>query len=109
MFRVNRLAAAMDMIAAGTRAPIAIAAYPTPANHDGNSFSNSWGTASWGFGGLPATVTPAAIATNPRRASSPRRKEYAGSSAALRRIPPRFWVDITRVTEWGYMNSASAE
>ena len=52
---------------------------------------------------------PAAIATKPSRASSPSRKEYAGSSAALRRITERFRVESTPVTECGYMNSASAE
>ena len=36
MLRVNRLAAAIDMIAAGTSAPMAIAAKATPTNHDGN-------------------------------------------------------------------------
>src|SRR5881275_720726 len=84
MLRVKRFAAAIDMIAAGTSAPIAIAAYPTPANHEGNSFSNSCGIASWGLGGLPVTVTPAAIATKPSSASRPS-------------------------TECGYMNRASAD
>src|SRR5690242_13534871 len=108
MLRVHKLAAAIDMIAAGTSAPITIAAYATPATHDGNSFSNSWGTASWGLGGSP-TLTPAAIATKPSRASSPSRNEYAGSRAALRRMTERFLVERTAVTECGYMNSASAE
>ncbi len=109
MLRVKRLAAAIDMIAAGTSAPIAMAAYPTPANHGGNSFSNSCGTASCGLGGLPATLTPAATATKPSSASSPSRKEYAGSRAALRRITPRLRVESTPVIECGYMNSARAE
>src|SRR4051794_35774448 len=109
MLRVNRFAAAIDMIAAGTRAPIAIAAYPTPANHEGNSFSKSCGIASCGLGGLPVTVTPAAMATKPSSASRPRRKEYAGSSAALRRVTERFFVDRTPVTECGYMNRARAD
>ena len=106
MLRVHRLAAAIDMIAAGTSAPITIAANATPANHGGNSFSNSCGTACCGFG---RTFTPAAIATKPSSASSPSRKEYAGSSAALRRITERLRVESTPVTECGYMNSASAE
>src|SRR6185436_2207237 len=108
MLRVHRFAAAIDMIAAGTNAPIAIAANATPANQSGNSFSKSCGTASCGFGGSP-TVTPAAIATNPSSASSPSRKEYAGSSAALRRMTDLLRVEITAVTECGYMNSASAD
>jgi hypothetical protein len=45
MFRVKRLAAAIDMIAAGTSAPMPIAAKATPANHDGNTCSSSAGTA----------------------------------------------------------------
>src|SRR3954449_6285016 len=105
MLRVHRFAAAIDMIAAGTSAPMTIAANATPANHGENSFSNSWGTDCWGL----STLTPAAIATKPSSASSQRRKEYAGSSAASRRITERLRVESTPVTEWGYMNSASAE
>src|SRR3954453_23071821 len=109
MLRVKRFAEAIDMIAAGTSAPIAMAAEPTPANQGGNSFSNSWGTAQCGLGGSPATLTPAATATNPSSASSPSRNEYAGSSAALRRITPRLRVDSTPVIECGYMNRANAD
>src|SRR4051794_24087944 len=105
MLRVQRFAAAIDMIAAGTSAPMTMAAYATPANHDGNSFSNSCGTACCGL----VTFTPAAIATKPSRASSPSRKEYAGSSEALRRITERLRVDRTPVIECGYMNNASAD
>ena len=105
MLRVHRFAAAIDMIAAGTSAPIAIAAKATPANQSGNSFSNSCGTACCGL----VTCTPAAMATKPSSASRPSRKEYAGSSAALRRITDRCRVESTAVTEWGYMNSASAD
>ena len=46
MLRVNRFAAAIDMIAAGTSAPIAIAANATPANQDGNAVWKKCGTAS---------------------------------------------------------------
>ena len=105
MLRVHRFAAAIDMIAAGTSAPITIAAKATPANQSGNSFSNSCGTACCGL----VTFTPAAMATKPSRASRPSRKEYAGSSAAFRRITERSRVDSTAVTECGYMNSASAD
>src|SRR4051812_624447 len=105
MLRVHKFAAAIDMIAAGTRAPITIAAYATPANHGGNSFSNSWGTDCCGV----ATFTPAATATKPSSARSPSRKEYAGSIDALRRITERLRVDRTPVIECGYMNRASAE
>ncbi len=105
MLRVHRLAAAIDMIAAGTNAPITIAANATPANHGENSCSNSCGIASCGF----LTWIPAATAAMPSSASRPSRNEYAGSSAALRRMMLRFLVDSTAVTECGYMNSASAE
>ncbi len=49
MLRVNRLAAAIDMMAAGTSAPIAIAAKATPANHDGKTAWKKCGTASCAF------------------------------------------------------------
>jgi hypothetical protein len=45
MFRVKRFAVAIDMIAAGTSAPIAIAANATPVNQSGNIASKSAGTA----------------------------------------------------------------
>src|SRR5689334_2111685 len=46
MLRVNRLAAAMDMIAAGTSAPMTMAAKATPVNQLGNRCWNRYGTAS---------------------------------------------------------------
>ena len=56
----------MDMIAAGTRAPIAMAAKATPANQSGNIWSKSSGTTVLLSGlpesGLVAGSTPAAIA-----------------------------------------------
>jgi hypothetical protein len=70
MLRVNRLAAAIDMMAAGTRAPIAMAAKPKPTNQSGNILSNSSGMV-WL---LLAGLIPAAIAMNPSRASRPSRK-----------------------------------
>ena len=111
MLRVKRFAAAIDMIAAGTSAPIATAAKATPANQDGKESSNSWGMTScalgWPFS--PIGLVPAAIATQPSRASRPRTKLYAGRIAALRRIVVRDLEDSTAVTECGYMNSASAD
>ena len=44
MLRVNRFAAAIDMMAAGTSAPMPIAANAMPANQSGNIWSNSTGT-----------------------------------------------------------------
>src|SRR5438045_7963774 len=41
--RVNRFAEAIDMTAAGTRAPIAIAPNATPTHHDGNTFRHGSG------------------------------------------------------------------
>ena len=43
--RVKRFAAAMDITAAGTSAPIAMAANATPVNHDGNCWIRRSGTA----------------------------------------------------------------
>ena len=45
MLRVKVLAVAIDMIAAGTSAPMAIAANATPTNQDGKIARNSAGTA----------------------------------------------------------------
>src|ERR1700694_923211 len=47
MLRVNRLAAAIDMIEAGTSAPMAIAAKAKPTNQDGNICTNRPGTTHW--------------------------------------------------------------
>ena len=58
MLRVNRFAAAIDMIAAGTSAPMPIAANAMPANHDGNIRSNSTGTIVL-TSGLPSTESGA--------------------------------------------------
>ena len=111
MLRVKRFAAAIDMIAAGTSAPMAMAANATPANHAGNMSSNSCGMTSWALASpsRPIGWVPAAMATHPSRASRPSTKEYAGRIAALRRIVLRLLDDSEAVTEWGYMNSASAE
>src|SRR3954468_12616316 len=111
MLRVNRFAAAIDMIAAGPRAPIATAANATPANQEGNASSNSWGITSWALGlpFSPIGFVPAAMATQPSSASRPRTKLYAGRIAALRRIVLRDFEDSTAVIECGYMNSAKAD
>ena len=77
MLRVNRFAAAIDMIAAGTSAPMPIAANAMPANQSGNILSNSSGTTVL-TSGLPfapvSGVTPAAIAIRPSSASRPSTK-----------------------------------
>ena len=44
MLRLKRLAAAIDITEAGTRAPMAIAANAKPATADGSSLSSSAGT-----------------------------------------------------------------
>ena len=73
MLRVNRLAAAIDMIAAGTSAPIAMAENAMPANQLGNCCSKNAGTASCAFGlpSAPITEVFAAIAAKPSRARKP--------------------------------------
>jgi len=80
------------MIAAGTSAPMPIAAKAMPANHDGKLCRYSAGTAkllpnclkpSAYSGRLP---TPAAIAKKPTSANNPSMNEYPGSIAALRRM-----------------------
>ena len=111
MLRVKRLAAAIDMIADGTRAPIAIALNATPANQLGKFSSNRCGTASCALAmpSSPNTDVSAAMAANPSSASRPSSSEYAGRIAALRRITLRVLPDSTAVIECGYMNSASAE
>src|SRR5664279_2878642 len=111
MLRVKRLAAEIAMMAAGTRAPIAMAAKATPANQDGNISSNSCGTTSWGLTlpSRPIGLVPAAMATHPSSANSPSTKLYAGRMAELRRIVLRDLDDKVAVIECGYMNSASAD
>src|SRR6476646_7942996 len=111
MLRVKVLAAAIDMIAAGTSAPIAIAAKATPVNQLGNMSSNSCGITSCGLGlpSRPTGLVLAAIATQPSSARRPSTKEYAGSSAALRRTVLRLPDDRLAVTECGYMKSAIAD
>ena len=76
MLRVNRFAAAIDMIAAGTSAPMPMAANAMPVNQSGNILSNSSGTTVLASG-LPFAVsgfTPAAIAIRPSSASRPSMK-----------------------------------
>ena len=58
MLRVNRFAAAIAMIAAGTRAPMMMPANAMPANQLGNMCWNRYGTASCG---LPDFLTLAAV------------------------------------------------
>src|SRR6478752_860808 len=111
MLRVNVFEAAIDMIAAGTRAPIATAAKAIPANQLAKESSKSCGMTSCGLG-LPSTpmgLVPAAMATQPSSANRPSTNEYAGRIEALRRIVVRLSEERVAVTEWGYMNSAIAE
>src|SRR3954454_18527690 len=58
MLRVKRWAAAIDITAAGTSAPTAIAANATPTNHDGKTLRNRSGTAKFGL----VTEMPRAMA-----------------------------------------------
>src|SRR3954470_22897400 len=108
MLRLNRFAAAIDMIDAGTNAPIAIAANAKPANQSGKTLAKSAGTAELFPKSFDGWID-AAIAMYPRRAISPRRNEYAGNSAALR-LTVRCDCDAnTPVITCGYRKSASAD
>jgi len=95
----------MDMMAAGTSAPMTIAAKQNPVNHGGNILRNSWGTASFGVNGL----MPAARAISPRRAINPRRNVYAGKRAALRLMACPLEELRMPVMVCGYTKAASAE
>src|ERR687893_119262 len=105
MLRVHRFAAAIDIIAAGTRAPIPIAANATPANQDGNWASKSTGMIVLESGRPVALLTigdrPAAIAAKPSSASSPSSSEYAGSATIFRLITLRPRAARTPVRECG--------
>src|SRR5919197_603572 len=111
MLRVKVFAAAIDMIAAGTNAPIATAANAMPANQAGNESSNNCGITNCALGlpSSPIGFVPAAIATQPSSASRPRTKEYAGRIDAFRRIVFRLLADSVAVIECGYMNNAIAD
>jgi hypothetical protein len=107
------LAAAIDMIAAGTSAPMPIAANARPANQSGKFWSNSIGMIVFGSG-LPVAllvtgVTPAAIAANPSSAISPSSSEKAGNADMFRLITPRLPAASIPVTACGYRNTASAD
>ena len=77
MLRVNRLAAAIDMNAAGTSAPMTIIEKASPVNQDGNMCWNRLGTTVLVFG-LPLVPTSGlilpAMAITPNSAISPRTK-----------------------------------
>src|SRR6516162_4163138 len=105
MFRVKRFEAAIDITAAGTSAPIAIAANANPTNHGGNTAAIRRGTTRLGV----ETVMPAAIAMYPRSASRPSTSEYDGSSAAFCRTTLPLYAARTPVIACGYMKSASAD
>src|SRR6266487_3677932 len=113
MLRVKRFAAAMDMMAAGTRAPMPTAANATPANQPGNILSNSSGTTVL-LSTVPCVapasgLIPAAIAMYPSSAIRPSRNEYAGSADMFRLITSRFRLARTPVMLCGYRKSANAD
>src|SRR5581483_5034742 len=105
MLRVNRLAAAMDMIAAGTSAPMAIAANATPANQLGKTSRKRRGAASRLF----VVLIPSAMAMKPSSATKASMSEYSGNATVLRRTVLRCFDARTPVTECGYMKRAIAE
>jgi len=71
ILRVKVLAAPIDITAAGTRAPMAIAAKEKPTNQSGNILRKSCGTTSWAFD----SFSPAARPIRPSRAIKPRTSE----------------------------------
>src|ERR1035437_1382414 len=83
MLRLNRLAAAIDITAAGTSAPTAMAAKATPVNQLGNIF---WKRSAMALLLPNAAVglMPAAMAMKPSRPIIPSMNEYAGRNEALR-------------------------
>src|SRR5581483_2119083 len=105
MLRVNRLAAAIDMIAAGTSAPMATAANATPANQLGKTSRKRSGAASLLF----VVLIPSAIAMKPSSATNASMSEYSGSATVLRRTVLRCFDASTPVTECGYMKRAIAD
>src|SRR5258708_19552969 len=91
MLRANRFAAAIDMMAAGTSAPMTIAEYPIPANQLGNMCSNNSGTDSCAL--PPPALTPAftaggARAHYPNNPIRPSTNQKGGRGAPLRPITP---------------------
>ena len=82
MLRVNRLAAAIDMIAAGTRAPMPIAAKAMPTNQDGKLCRNSAGTAKL----LPVLLEAGGVLRQLVDAGGDREKAEQGQQAEQERI-----------------------
>src|SRR4051794_30558994 len=99
MLRVNRLAAAIDMIAAGTRAPMAIAANAMPANQLGNMPWNSSGTIV--LPSVPIGLVPAAMAMNPSSAIRARARLETGSALLFRLSTARVLAAGTPRVECG--------
>src|SRR5881227_2664752 len=107
MLRVNRFAAAMDMMAAGTSAPTPMAAYAMPAHQSGNIVSNSTGTMV--LPSPPIGLTPKPMATYPSSASTASTSAYSGTAAMLRWTVARLRAASTPVTACGYRNMPRAE
>src|SRR5258707_3548115 len=90
MLRANRFAAAIDMMAAGTSAPMTIAEYPIPANQLGNMCSNNSGTDSCAL--PPPALTPAFTAGGgraqlPHHRDQPAPQRKDGRRGPLRPVP----------------------
>src|SRR3569623_292974 len=107
MLRVKRLPQEMDMIAAGTNAPIPMAAKASPANHGEKEWRNSAGIAKLlpkirypsAYSGIP--LTPTATAITPRSAMRASAKVKLGSRKALRLSTLRLDDENTPVIECG--------
>ena len=115
MLRVNRFAAAIDMIAAGTSAPMAIAANAKPTNQDGNIRETARGPRSWRR--IAGSRARTRASGRPRgdghvpeqRDESEQEANTPAASRVLRRMTARPLELSTPVIEWGYRNSASAD
>src|SRR5712664_4438716 len=99
MLRVNRLAAAIDMTADGTSAPMMIVANATPANQCGKVPSNSAGMMVLVLALPPdrSGLTLAASATTPSSAMRPSTMLYTGSHATERLTTSLLLVESTPV------------
>ena len=104
--RVHRFAAAIDMIAAGTSAPIAMAANATPANQGENWSANSCRH-------RLLRVLDRDPGGDRRESEQREQAEQEGVRRQQRSVAPDHRAVLrtrsTPVSECGYMNSASAE
>ena len=102
---MNRLAAPIDITAAGTSAPMAIAAKAKPANQPGNSALNSAGTTSL----LLVTFMPGRVAHVAQQRDQPEQQRVGRQQHRV--LADRVAAREAKmpVSVCGYMKAASAE